>query len=263
MRWKALAQNTPAQRQTVVNLLCAYLRMPYTLPSVRLLPPWSSLSTTQTRQDAADASQPHRNEDSDHESTQELEVRGTAQRILADHLYPGDSPHNNRPEYWPDIKINLTGALLCHFDFRGCRVGNARFGGARFAGWTRFEDVHFDGYSIFGGSIFERSANFKGARFREVALFRGARFHSSATFEGAGFAGDALFGGERTIDGVRHVDGAIFHGTTSFAAAVFEQDVVLAHAHVSSGTEDHVWPDGWTLSPDGDDPLDRTLIREP
>lgn len=258
-----LAQNTPAQRQTIVNLLCAYLRMPYTLPSVRQLPPWSSLSVTETSPGPAIASQSHLSDDNDHARTQELEVRGTAQRIIADHLYPGDDLHEDRPEYWPDIKLNLTGAFLCHFDIRGCRVGNVRFGGARFAGWTRFEDVHFGGYSIFGDATFERSANFKHAHFQERALFRGARFHSGATFEGARFADDALFGGIRTIDGVAHLDGAVFHGTTSFAAAVFDQDVVFTHAHVRSGTEDHVWPEGWTLSPNGDDPHERTLIHEP
>lgn len=254
-----LAQNTPTQRQTIVNLLCAYLRMPYTLPSVRTLPPWSSLSITETRPDAAEA--PRRRDDgSDHASTQELEVRGTAQRILADHLYPGDDPHEVRSEYWPDIKLNLTGALLCHFDLRACRIGNVRFGGARFAGWTRFENVRFDGHSIFGGATFERSANFKGARFQEVALFRGVRFHSSAAFENARFHGGALFGGERTIDGVAHLDGAVFHGSASFAGAEFAGDVDLAHARVSGENHDHVWPDGWKLSPDGDAPVERTLV---
>jgi uncharacterized protein YjbI with pentapeptide repeats len=239
-----LAQNTPGQRQTIVNLLCAYLRMPYTLPSGPQLPPWSSLRGSGAGQDVADAAESLARDDSDHANEQELEVRGTAQRILADHLYPGSNPDEERPEFWPDIRLNLTGALLCHFDFRGCRVGNVRFGGARFAGWTRFEDVQFCGYSVFGGVTFERSVNFKGAKFQEVALFRGSRFNGNATFESASFAGDALFGGVRTVDGVEYLDGALFGGTTSFAATSFEQNVVLTHAKVRTDGGDHVWPTG-------------------
>ncbi|MEV4054769.1 pentapeptide repeat-containing protein [Amycolatopsis sp. NPDC049688] len=207
-----LAQSTPGQRQTIVNLLCAYLRLPYTLPS---------------------GPQP---------DNEELEVRETAQRILADHLYPGDVPGETRPEFWPGITLNLTGAVLCHFDFRGCRVGNVRFGGARFAGWTRFEDVEFTGYAIFGGSTFDRSANFVRARFHGRAVFRGTTFRSHAMFDEAAFSGEALFGGARMVDGVPHPDGAVFGGTVSFAAATFERDVVLEHARVADETAGHVWP---------------------
>lgn len=239
-----LAQNTPDQRQTIVNLICAYLRLPYTLPSRPQLPPWSSLRPAGSTPDGSipPGTGP---------SEQELEVRATAQRILADHLFPGDAPDVVRAEYWPAITLNLTGALLCHFDFRGCRVGSVRFGGARFAGWTRFEGVEFTGYAIFGGATFERSANFKGARFRGRALFRGAAFRNGVTFEHAEFAGEALFGGMRTIDDAVHPDGAVFGGTATFATATFGQGVVLDDAIVTDDTASHVWPSGWKLSADG------------
>ncbi|MDI5981313.1 pentapeptide repeat-containing protein [Amycolatopsis magusensis] len=239
-----LAQNTSDQRQTIVNLLCAYLRLPYTLPTRPQLPPWSSLRPAGSTPDGSVQT-------GTGPSEQELEVRATAQRILADHLFPGDAPDAVRAEYWPGITLNLTGALLCHFDFRGCRVGNVRFGGARFAGWTRFEGVEFTGYAIFGGATFERSANFKGSRFRGRALFRGAAFRNGVTFEHAGFAGEALFGGMRTIDDAVHPDGAVFGGTATFAAATFGQGVVLDDAIVTDDAASHVWPSGWKSSADG------------
>ncbi|MEV6445301.1 pentapeptide repeat-containing protein [Amycolatopsis sp. NPDC051716] len=234
-----LAQNTPDQRQTIVNLLCAYLRLPYTLPTGPRLPPWSSLRAPGSSQDPAESAPTGTD---GHASDQELEVRATAQRILADHLYPGDAPGEPRPEFWPGITLNLTGALLCHFDFRGCRVGNVRFGGARFAGWNRFEDVEFTGYAIFGGSEFRTSANFKRARFHRSALFRGAVFHNGAMFDEAVFRDEALFGGVRTVDGVPHPDGAVFGGAVSFAAATFERTVVLDHVRVADDAAGHVWP---------------------
>jgi hypothetical protein len=245
-----LAQNTPGQRQTIVNLLCAYLRLPYTLPTRPQLPPWSSLRPAESTPDGSVQTGTGASE-------QELEVRATAQRILADHLFPG--PDVVRAEFWPGITLNLTGALLCHFDFRGCRVGNVRFGGARFAGWTRFEGVEFTGYAIFGGATFERSANFKGARFRDRALFRGAVFRNGVTFEHARFAGEALFGGMRTIDDEVHADGAVFGGTATFAAATFDQGVVLDDALVADDTAGHVWPSGWKTSADGQG---RSLLSE-
>ncbi|MFJ7217453.1 pentapeptide repeat-containing protein [Amycolatopsis sp. NPDC098790] len=238
-----LAQNTPDQRQTIANLLCAYLRLPYTLPTRPRLPPWSSLRPVESPPDGT--VQPGTGP-----SEQELEVRATAQRILADHLFPGDDPEVVRAEFWPGITLNLTGALLCHFDFRGCRVGNVRFGGARFAGWTRFEGVEFTGYAIFGGATFERSANFKGARFHGRALFRGAAFRNGVTFEHARFAGEALFGGLRTIDDEAHADGAVFGGTATFAEAAFDHGVVLDDALVTDGEAGHVWPPGWKPSAD-------------
>jgi hypothetical protein len=195
-----------------------------------------------------------------HASDQELEVRTTAQRVLADHLYPGDASDATRLEYWDGISLNLTGALLCHFDFRGCKVFNVRFGGARFAGWTRFEDVEFTGYAVFGGTTFERSANFKGAQFHGSALFRGATFRNGVTFEAAAFTDEAVFGGVRTIDGVGHPDGAVFGGIVSFASTTFCQGVVLDDAHVTEDPNDHVWPAGWKVSNDSAEP---TLIFEP
>uniref|UniRef100_UPI000A3B4EE4 pentapeptide repeat-containing protein n=1 Tax=Amycolatopsis kentuckyensis TaxID=218823 RepID=UPI000A3B4EE4 len=236
-----LAQNTPDQRQTIVNLLCAYLRLPYTLPTGSRLPPWSSLRAPGADQDEPGTEEPP--------GDQELEVRTTAQRILADHLYPGGTAEVARPEFWPGITLNLTGALLCHFDFRGCRVGNVRFGGARFAGWTRFEDVEFTGYAIFGGSEFDRSANFKRARFHGSALFRGATFRNGALFDEAVFRDEAVFGGVRMIDGVPHQDGAVFGGAVSFAAATFERDVVLDQVQVADGADGHVWPPEARLGP--------------
>src|SRR5207244_6090599 len=72
-----VAQNNPDQRQTVVNVLCAYLRMPYQLPED---PP----------------TEDHR------ERVQEREVRLTSQRLLADHLRPRN-PKNPLATSWRNI----------------------------------------------------------------------------------------------------------------------------------------------------------------
>uniref|UniRef100_UPI003F49077F hypothetical protein n=1 Tax=Saccharothrix espanaensis TaxID=103731 RepID=UPI003F49077F len=82
-----LAQDNPDRpdlRQTVVNVLCAYLRMPYTLPGAP--PAEDADETLRARHD---------------ERWQEQQVRLTAQRVLRDHLRPGDDLANPRPPSGP------------------------------------------------------------------------------------------------------------------------------------------------------------------
>lgn len=100
-----LAQNSPNQRQMIVNVVCAYLRM---APETK--------------------------------SSQENEVRRTAQRLLAAHLRPADPE-----QFWPGMDLDLSGALLDDFDLRACEVGAASFHGTEFLGSTSFEDCRFTG----------------------------------------------------------------------------------------------------------------------
>jgi hypothetical protein len=112
-----LAQDNPHQRPTVVNVLCAYLRMPYILPSE---PPDD------------DAAEPTRTRYT--ERVQERQVRLTAQRILATHLRPGDDPNQPIDTFWPDTDLDLTGAVLIDLDLARCQTRTARFIGATFTG---------------------------------------------------------------------------------------------------------------------------------
>lgn len=162
-----LAQDIPALRQTIVNLMCAYLCMPASEPRL-----------------------------------QGNEVRRTAQRILAKHLQPGADPGHPAETFWPDIDLDLTGAEPHLFDLKGARLRDGWFGGAAFVGRARFDDVRFDGEAKFGGATFERSVSLRATRFRGEARFRGAVFSGAAHVDGASFAGEALFGGrQRRSDG--------------------------------------------------------------
>ncbi|MBB4908551.1 pentapeptide repeat-containing protein [Actinophytocola algeriensis] len=153
-----LAQNNAEHRQTVVNVLCAYLRMPYQLPGV---PP--SDDEDQSRHDE------HR------ERVQEREVRLAAQRILADHVAPRDTGR-----FWDGTDLDLSGATLVDFDLRACRVGTARFDGATFTGPARFDEATFTG-----------SASFDRAAFTSGVGLAGVTFTGDATFDGAtGLGGD-------------------------------------------------------------------------
>jgi hypothetical protein len=114
-----LAQDNPPRRQTIVDVLCAYLRMPYTVPP-------SGESAADPRHDApTGVARPATTSAPRHDPAQELQVRQTAQRLLADHLRrPPDISHEDAqrikasPEetFWPGISLDLTGATLVDFD---------------------------------------------------------------------------------------------------------------------------------------------------
>jgi len=152
-----LGQDNPALRQTVVNLLCAYLRMP-----------------------------------SETASEQEIEVRKTAQRVFTTHL---DGGRSSRKSFWFGINLDLTGAVLNYFDLQDARLRDGRFGGAEFVGRTWFDLAEFDGDAIFGGARFEKSASFQSVQFGAEARFRDAEFGGAADFDGATFAEAPSFTG--------------------------------------------------------------------
>jgi Pentapeptide repeats (9 copies) len=153
-----LAQNVPAQRQTIVNVICAYLRMPYELPAPEL-----DAGENRTRE-------------------QERQVRFTAQRILTLHLRP------STPAFWPDIDLDLTGAVLPELDLSNCRIRSGRFVRAQFTTHARFEDTIFTGNAQFQRATITDRARFDRTQFLGEALFTDTSFPSATSFAGAQFA---------------------------------------------------------------------------
>jgi len=141
-----LADDWEKQRQTCVDVLCSYLRLPY----------------------EPDPSSPNYRRG-------EREVRRTMIRVIRDHLRPGFNHEN-----WANCNFSFEGATFDCGDLTGARFtgGNVSFHGARFiSGTFHFNRVHFDGAHVW----FTR-AQFAGADVR----FDDAKFLSGdVTFEGA------------------------------------------------------------------------------
>jgi uncharacterized protein YjbI with pentapeptide repeats len=229
-----LAHESPSNRQPIVNVICAYLRMPFpAAPPVAESSPRMARSPVRPVRPAA-----RERVDDIAEWRQEREVRVTAQRILTDRLR--HSPV--RPDdHWKDVWLDLTGATLLAFDFSGCTVTqadfsnsvfagsptipfrhatfkeNGSFSGARFAGSASFEDVIFAKNATFHDAIFEEEASFDGSVFAEHADFGGATFIKRSAFERAGFHGTSF-------------SGAIFKETACFKDAVFTEEANLCAA---------------------------------
>ncbi|MEV0996847.1 pentapeptide repeat-containing protein [Nonomuraea sp. NPDC050202] len=232
-----LAQNTPELRQTVVDVICSYVRMPYT-------PPRDDAGERQEKIRAAQRAArtrggtPSGSAADGRDPREEKQVRLTAQRILADHLrYIPPSSERRRwrrgepanPRFWPGIRVDLSGATLLKLDFRGCRIDRADFSGAAFAGDAYFRGATFAGDADFRGATFTNDAYFSGATFTGEALFDEATFTGEALFGGATFTGEALFGGA-TFTGEAFFGGAAFTRNAFFGGAAFTRNAFFGKA---------------------------------
>ena len=105
-----------------------------------------------------------------------------------------------------DLDVDLTGAELSDFNFAGCRIRSALFGGATFTGEARFDIAVFRGDAIFDAAVFAdgafferatslRSASFKGTDFDEPPPLE-AEFTGDPGFTEATFHGNCIFSGQ-------------------------------------------------------------------
>jgi hypothetical protein len=251
-----LAQDNPAHRQTIVNVICAYLRMPFspTAPASEPVPQHgqdagelASSAEAVAPADTADAWQ------------QEKQVRLTAQRVLGEHLNgvrhgTQDPAEPASDQLWHDIHLDLTGATLIDFGLHAAVLAGASFGSATFTGraWFHgttfngnawfdkatftgeavFTDVTFTTAAEFGKAAFNDNAAFDKAAFKDHTLFREATFKRFAVFRDAIFSGDAQFG-DAIFSGDARFNHAIFSGDAGFAYAIFSGDGGFPHATFS------------------------------
>ncbi|MFJ5989319.1 pentapeptide repeat-containing protein [Lentzea sp. NPDC092896] len=219
-----LAQANPEHRQTIVEVLCGYLRMPL---AVR---------------------EPSSEDEQVSDDVEELQVRMAAQLILHRHLTPvtGITQEPN-PNYWGELDLNLTGATLVRFWLGNTSVGYADFRGARFIGTAQFQGARL-GSAMFRGCQFDGAAWFESTSFGEAAIFDDAVFMGDVTFENAVF-GNALFdrarfGREATFDSARFVH------NIQFEEAVFDGPVSCSGARVRiDDRRSRVLPTGWAVTP--------------
>lgn len=239
---------TPELQQTCIDVLCAFLRLPY-----------------RARSDI-----PSGDEAVAHDYLALREVRHTVIRLIRDHLrLPDDHQHT-----WRGRHLDFTGVEFDGGDFSAAHFSNCvvSFNGATFAGHVRFEDmtyhdceVRFDGAQFTGGRV-----SFDGSDVHSAALtFRNADFHggevsfngvtifpasslnfASAMFEGAAVSFRGLLMRERAnllfdeaefSRGEVDFRGAHFDGTASFKSALFAGTaiaVLMRGVRFAGGTTD-------------------------
>ncbi|WP_158939328.1 pentapeptide repeat-containing protein [Streptomyces sp. NRRL S-87] len=261
-----LADDWTERRQTCIDVLCAYLRMPYPRGLAEY-----------TRDDEDPNGQANR------------EVRLTVIRTIRDHLLPANPAETS----WSGYDLDFTGAVFDGGDFSNARFsgGKVRFTGATFSGGlVSFYEATFSGGSVgfygatfsgsevlFRGATFSGgSVNFRGATFSGGSVnFRGATFSSDvvnfdrAAFSGGevGFYGATLSSGKVSFYGAKFSSGTVnfdrakfSRGTVNFGRAKFSGATVTFHAaQFDGGVVDMRDVATWSRPPS----LDEGLLTAP
>jgi uncharacterized protein YjbI with pentapeptide repeats len=264
-----LGQDNVKLRQTVVEVLCAYLRMPFSPPADVLRE--NAAASPQAL--AADAEVPE--PETQANRLEELQVRQTAQRLLANHLRQTQEPGTPEPDgYWRGpagerMNLDLVGAVLVGFDLAHCHAGEVRLSGAQLHRDVNLIGVHFHGDVDFVGAQFHSNADLRRAEFHGQASLlrlqvwgdtnlhstqfhrdtelRWVVLHGHAELVGAQFRGcvnmrDAQFRGNADLADAQFHNraafiGARFQGFASFRKAQFYGDAVLFRARVFGDAE--------------------------
>ena len=215
-----LADDWPENRQTCVDVLCAYLRLPYD-------------------PDPGDGAEP-----ADRAAYRaNREVRHTIIRVIGAHLHPDMDPRKS----WQGLNLDFTEVVFDGGDFAG----------ARFSGIVRFDRASFSGGVVdVGGAEFSaREVRFRGAKFSgATADFSGAEFSGgkvrfggaefspgTVNFHSAVFSGATVdFGAEFSPIGKVRFGGVKFSGARAdFSHAEFSGGTVsFEHAEFSRGWVD-------------------------
>ncbi|MFD5634828.1 pentapeptide repeat-containing protein [Streptomyces sp. NPDC127077] len=205
-----LADDAPddSLRQTCIDVLCAYLQLPF---------------TPDPGNNAA-----HREEH--HRYLAFRKVRHTILRLIGDHYRRPQGTHRS----WQGCDLDLTGvAIDGDMDFSGATFsgGTVSFSGAMFSGGA----VSFDNARFPGGSVLFGNAVFSGG----TVSFNNARFSGgTVSFLGAMFSGGTVyFDHARFPGGTVYFSRAAFSGgTTSFNNAAFSGAKVCFRGAAVSGS---------------------------
>ena len=233
------------QRQQSIDVLCGYLRLPYSTALGANHRTVTTMSGTRTTDGQVTE---HR-----HEFRQnDKQVRQTIVRIIADHL------HDTAGKPWCSHDFDFRGAVLenCHDFSNAGFLAVARFDGANFKGDARFDGATFEQEACFGDATFTGAASFFAVKFNGAAdfdrariggeaMFGGAAFSSAATFRQAIFNGDAWFG--ESVMTAATTSPAIFSSAPVFSGATFRRNAFFG------GVKDVYFGESW-------DPRDNTKL---
>ncbi|XVV03604.1 pentapeptide repeat-containing protein [Actinosynnema sp. CA-248983] len=192
-----LARSRPEYTQTVLDVLCAYLRRPFRPALVK---------------DSTEEYTP--------ESERELEVRLTAQRLVADLLPPDDQ---GGAELYD---LNLTRAYLEYFDLSHRQVGELTVRAARLARSNSFHHLVVHGGAWFTDSVSTGRLHMHDMVFCDLGWFSQVECDDRADFARTRFFGPAKFAGAR-FRGPVSFEGVRFEGSVERADLELPADAVL------------------------------------
>jgi hypothetical protein len=276
--FERLAQSHSDHRQTIVDVICAYLRMPFVPPVTpfngnRRQPESHGLDNPDTSTDLSSADQGPESSGAVNENRarlEEMQVRLTAEHIIMRHLWLGEPEYakpavlggptvTERPPplegtappgvrsapdtYWPDIDLNLAGAHLQSLSLWRCRIREADFSGATIVGRTNCNQAIFTGSAWFNQTRFLGSASFDLGFFAKGAAFSGATFAESASFDATVFAGIVALSSVTFAGHVSFQHATSLRGRSGFL--MLSEGARVINYREENG---YVWPPGWTVA---------------
>lgn len=149
-----LGQNTPELHQTVVDLLCAYLRAPFGLAEMFECAHASPLQRSGALQRICPACQTKMSTDTWVNAVRERDVRLAIQGVLTQHLNP-----SLRSTFWPQVDIDLTAATLIDFSLTSLSVRKACLRESQFYGASSVHNFRVGEVAIFDDATFHTSVD--------------------------------------------------------------------------------------------------------
>lgn len=239
-----LARSRPSVTQTVLDVLCAYLRRPFDHPDF-------ALGRTGER--------PQWAPEDEHDAHRERQVRLTAQRLIGE-LLP-----DREQDQGSIFDLDLTAAVLDYLDLSGKAFGRLLLRDASLHGSTRLSSAEINGEVWFTRAVSHGKLDCAGTVFRAQSNFYHLTTHDRVTFEDTHFHQGVVF------------LSATFHGPVSMAGSTFGKPADLRHVTFHHDLDLRVtWhapprtggmkvstkmtvrpPEGWAVYPDDDGPVGR------
>jgi hypothetical protein len=188
-----LARSRSSYVQTVLDVICSYLRRPFDHPDY-----------VQNRTGERPRWEPAAERDAD----RERQVRLAAQRVISELLL--DHQEGDR---LPDL--DLTGALLDYIDLSGTAIGQLVLRDAQLHGTTRLSTTEVNGEAWFTRAVSYGRLECNNVVFRGRSNFPHLIAHDRVSFEGAHFQHGAVFLSSE------------FYGPVTLAGSTFDKSVDL------------------------------------
>jgi membrane protein implicated in regulation of membrane protease activity len=235
-----LARNRPSYVQTVLDVVCAYLRRPFDHPDY-----------VRNRTGARPSWEPADERDAD----RERQVRLAAQRVISELLL--ECPQENGE--FPDL--DLTGALLDYLDLSGTAIGRLVLRDAQLHGTTRLSTIEINGEAWFTRAVsygrlecdnvvFRGRSNFPHLVAHDRVSFEEAHFQHGAVFLSAEFSGPVTLAGS-TFDKSVDLRRAVFHGDLDLRCQLPSPIRPGTGGMMVNPSRDVRLPDGWMVHNDG------------
>lgn len=149
-----VAESRPSYTQTVLDVLCSYLRRPFMHPSYQARPDDPDQATVAQPDDVAD---------------RERQVRITAHRLIAELLPTFDVAE---PVWY---NLDLTGANLEYLDLTGRQIGRLTARRAQLYGINRLSRVRIHDLALFSDAVFHGQTDLFAAGFDGGLSLMGAK----------------------------------------------------------------------------------------